>query len=336
MASLFEKRGKLWIRYKHPDGKWKAKPTNWNANHARDRREAERLVAKQSRAEQERRFLTSGASWDWVPGWIVTNWSGQSLRRYQVAWKHISEWLSRNGLEGPGSVRRAELERYIPDRMKATVGRNTASYELKYLRRVLGEAVQREYILNNPATGLRVRLEPRKEKRPWTAEELATVDADLKAREPHGWLRVTFLLGRYQAARLGSSALPLTSIDLAAKVIHWPREVMKHAKPLTQPIDARLLPELAEFVEQRRAGGYATLCDPPKMPSLEWRRYLDGLGLRGLVHHGLRVTWITSAAVAGIPQSVAQRFVGHSSATVHAVYLRFSTGDVASMLERLR
>ena len=149
--------------------------------------------------------------------------------------------------------------------MKSTVGRNTASYELKFLRRVLGEAVSRVYFLNNPATGLRVRLEPRKEKRPWTAEELATVDADLKARERFGWLRVTFLLGRYQVARLGSSALPLTSIDLAA---HWPREVMKNAKPLTQPIDARLLPELAELVEHRRAGGYATLCDLPKMPSL--------------------------------------------------------------------
>jgi hypothetical protein len=69
--------------------------------------------------------------------------------------------------------------------------------------------------------------------------------------------------------------------------------------------------------------------------SLGWRRFLDGLGFRHLSHHGLRASWITKAALSGIPEAAAKRFVNHGSSAVHAIYQKITAGDLAPMLERL-
>jgi hypothetical protein len=331
------KRGKvLWISYQTSDGKWRDRSTGYRSTDADKRKRAQRLVEAQSRKERERRITYTPTNWDWVDSWLIAEWSGSTGKRYGMAWRNIRRWLTETNLAGPQSLRREHLERFTPDRMKSGAARNSAAYELKFLRRVLGEAVQREYIPSNPATGIRIRREATKEKRPWTEAELAIVDAELIRLDRFGWMRTTFLLGRYQAARVASCALPLDAIDFDRKVIHWPPEVMKGAKPLTQPVDGRLLPDLREIAEHRRAAGHATLCDLPVLPSLEWRKFLDRLGIKGASHHGLRVTWITKAAMSGIPESIAMRFSGHSSQSVHRIYQRFGSDDVAEMLERLK
>jgi len=110
---------------------------------------------------------------------------------------------------------------------------------------------------------------------------------------------------------------------------------MKGGKAFSQPIVDGLKPVLADIVEHRQTHGQKTLADLPQLPSLEWRKFLDSLGLRHLSHHGLRASWVSRAAMAGIPEAVAQRFSNHSSTAVHRVYLKLSTGDMADMLKRL-
>jgi len=100
---------------------------------------------------------------------------------------------------------------------------------------------------------------------------------------------------------------------------------------------------LREIVEHRKASGKKTLSDIPtgakgskqKPPSVQWREYLDSLGIFDVSHHDLRRTWVTKAALAGIPEAIACRFSNHSSLTVHRIYQRFTTSDVAAMLARL-
>jgi integrase len=110
---------------------------------------------------------------------------------------------------------------------------------------------------------------------------------------------------------------------------------VKGRKAYTQPIDARLLPTLKEIVTHRRRNKCKTLCDLPELPSVEWRKFLDEMGIKGVSHHSLRVTWITKAALAGIPESVAQAFSNHDSTAVHRIYQKFTTDNIAKMLERL-
>lgn len=214
MAPLYTRGKVLWISYQTPDGDWRDRSTGYSSIDAKDRKRAQQLVVAQSRKERERKTTYTPTNWDWVDSWLVAEWSGRTGKRYRMAWRNIRQWLTETGLAGPQSVRREHLERFTPDRMKSGAARNSAGYELKFLRRVLGEAVQREYIPTNPATGIRIRREAPKEKRPWTEIELANVDTELLRLDRFGWMRTTFLLGRYQAARIGSCALPLEAIDL--------------------------------------------------------------------------------------------------------------------------
>jgi integrase len=71
----------------------------------------------------------------------------------------------------------------------------------------------------------------------------------------------------------------------------------------------------------------------PSLRSSLWGCFLDELGFKDLVHHGLRATWITRAALAGIPESLAKRFVNHASSQVHAIYQKITATDLMPMLD---
>lgn len=66
---------------------------------------------------------------------------------------------------------------------------------------------------------------------------------------------------------------------------------------------------------------------------MQWREFLDTLGLHHLCHHGLRATWITQAALRGIPESLAKRFVNHASTQVHEIYQKITATDLMPMLD---
>jgi hypothetical protein len=238
---------------------------------------------------------------------------------------------------------------YPAHRAKTGTSVNTSALELKLLAQVMDEAIARGYADKNACRNLRLARTPPKEKQPFSDEQLSKLDEIFAAGaweykvgekaisvERYGWQHVTYLLGRYQAARLMSARVPLDCIDLERARLRYPAEIVKGGKAYSQPIDERLLPELREIVARRRAAGEATLCDPPQLASLYWRKFLDSLGMTGVSHHSLRVRWVTEAARAGIPEAVAMRFSNHSSSDVHRIYLRVSQDDVAGFLKRLK
>jgi hypothetical protein len=118
--------------------------------------------------------------------------------------------------------------------------------------------------------------------------------------------------------------------------IHYPSSIVKGGKAYSQPLDDRILPELREIVARQRAAGKSTLCEPPILASLHWRKLLDSLGMTNVSHHSLRVRWVSEAAKANIPEAVAMRFSNHSSVEVHRIYAKFSQDDVASALKKLK
>ena len=197
----------------------------------------------------------------------------------------------------------------------------------------MNRAIQLGYATINPCVRMGFKRTEPKAKNPWTDEEIGIVMKAI-AFAPQ-WIAVTFLLGLYQAARLRQCMVPIADIDLKNKrITYWKtvdgRPLTKGNKPFTQPIDDRLLPKLREIIAARKAGGHRSLCDlPSAIPSVEWREFLDVCGLPRLVHHGLRVTWITRAAVSGVPMALAKRFVNHGSTSVHEIYQRLYADDIA-------
>ena len=110
---------------------------------------------------------------------------------------------------------------------------------------------------------------------------------------------------------------------------------MKGRKGFSQPIDPLFAPTLKSIMEHRRNIGEQALCTLPEIPSVEWRRFLDTLSLTHLSHHGLRATWCTKAAIAGIPEAQARRFVNHASDLIHQIYQRITATDLAPMFGAL-
>ena len=221
-------------------------------------------------------------------------------------------------------------------------GRNTAIAEIKAMGTILDEAVARGYMTANPFRKLGFKQEEQKRKMPWTLQQVEVAVAAAEEVERFGWLHVVLLLGRYQAIRLNQCQAPLVDVDLRRRIIHYPDSLVKGGKGYSQPIDPEFYPILCEIVEYRRKLGKSTLCDLPLCSSVLIRRFLDGLserdgdsGFKLLCHHGLRATWITQAALAGIPETLAKRFVNHASSEVHAIYQRITADDLMPMLDAL-
>ena len=339
VASLYYRGNTIWLSFRAPDGKWKRKSTGYRKDNGGDRRAAKRLADKQTLQERLSCPVAHQGSWDFAPSYIAQRWGkangSNTPATYHRRWHALESWLKAIGRFGPVNVTRADCLGYPAWRIAHGGSKNTAVYELKLLSELFDEAIRRGYCDANPASKLRIERDSPSERRIWTDDELDRVARALEAADRFGWMRVTYLLGRWQAARIGSCAIPLDDIDLERGVIHYAQPKGGRDRAYSQPIDKHLLPKLAEIVEYRRSIGATTLCDLPVLRGLHWRTFLNSLSILGTSHHGLRRTWITKAAIAGIPESAACKFTNHSSVDIHRLYLRYSTSDLASMLERL-
>jgi integrase len=336
MASLHVRGKVIWISYRNESGEWKYRSTGYRQANIVERRAAERLCAAASLRERTTATARS-TNWEFVPDWLAATHSHPlTLRSYQKRWKALRIWLHDIDVGGPQQLTRENCQAYPAWRAQNGGARNTSVKELQLMSAVLQEAVRRGYIQSNVAHNLRIKRDPAAEKRPFTDEELSRIDKALRAQS-HSWLMASYCLGRWQGSRLSQCAVPLDSIDLDRQVIHYPAGIMKGGRALTQPIDPHALPILRDLVAHRRSIGATSLCDLPEMPSLEWRHFLDSLEppIHGASHHCFRVTLVTRFALAGVPESLAAKYTGHSSIAMHRIYQKYTTQDVADVLKRL-
>jgi hypothetical protein len=344
MASLFNRPDSpfVWIRYKAANGKWKAANTGFRKNTPGDRTQARLLVREQSAREARQKLVDPGkASFEeWLPSWVEQKWGQgpkETLRHRRNSTRNWLAYLRKVGITTPAGLKRGDVFDYVAHRQAQGVSRNTALTEAKFFAQVLDEAILRGFIQTNVARKLGLKRNEEKHKQTWTPEQIETALQAAESSDKFGWIHVALLLGKFQASRLNQSEVPLSAIDLERGAFHWPAELMKSRKQFDQPVDPKFLPLLAEIVAHRKKLGKSTLADLPRnpSPSLELRAFLDSIGLAGLSHHGLRATWVTRAALAGIPEAVAMRFSGHASREVHSIYQSVTAADATSFFEKL-
>jgi integrase len=341
MASTYLRRDSpfIWIRYKDAGGNWKSANSGYRQDNMGDRKQAEKLAQRKSLEAMVNKPVTAASHcWEaWVCPWMVARWgnrTSETSKRYSCYFWRWLKYFKEKQITQPAALRREHVINYLEWRKKHGGSRNTAIHEIKFLAQVMEEAVNRGYIDKNPVRKLGIKKDDPAEKVPWSDDEVAKVEKALVERDKFGWMHVTFLMGYHQAARLRQSQIPISRIDFKRRIIDYPSEKVKDGKGYSQPISPAFYPILQELVAHRQSLGKSMLCDLPAFgESIEWRRFLDKLGLKHLVHHGLRATWITQAALGGIPESLAKRFVNHASSQVHAIYQKITATDLMPMLD---
>ena len=325
MASIYHKNDSpyIWIRYKSEDSKWKGKPTKYRWENFGEVRQARLLARKQTEIEQTRPPRGSRQDFDaWVVGWLAGKYGGtnrRTLESYLQTWRPLKRYLDANGLTSPHQIKREFAENYLTARTKKT-SRNTAIRDIKIFGMILEEAMRREFITMNPLRRLGLKRAPAKHKEVWKDDEIQTFAAALVGAPR--WMRCAFYFGLYQACRLRQCQLSLSAVDLSRSTICYPAALVKTAADFAQPIDPRFAPILEGLIAEALCEGDAAICAVPWDASLRFRALFKKLKLMHLCHHGLRSTWITRAAIAGVKEAEAMAFVFHSSREVHAVYRR--------------
>lgn len=337
----------LWVRFKK-GGKWVGERTPWKVGDRAGEKKARQLAAQRTLEEMAAGNRTpSGEFADWVDAWLLQKYGSRKTTTYSIyctQWGWISRWLEERGYKHPQDITRESLSDYRAWRMPREGVRrkgasiNTILPEIRTFGRILKEAKLRGYCREVVTRDLGWKPEDRKEYEPWSNEE---IDRALKASaglpKKDQWIRAALILGAYQAARSAQIEVPLSAIDFDAGLIRWPKEVMKGKKrDWVQPLDPRAAKLLKPIVKARKAAKKKTLADRPTLYALRVRRWLDSKAIAiPKVLHGLRATWITKAALAGIPEAVSRAYVHHAGEEVHRIYQRIKPAETGEFLSRI-
>lgn len=322
-VSVYARTGssKWYISYPGPDGRRKHKATSHGVGDHSGRRKAydeAMQLAKQSAGR--------GGDWLWVIPWLRLKHSGRTLQRYESSWSHVQRWLLDSGVTSPQAVRYAHVQAYMAWRVSQKrprgtfISHNTALLEVKVLGMVMRESVRRELVEANPLAQIGIRRKPGREKPAMTPDEIATIRTAL-LDEPT-WMTECFEIAIHQGCRLTETQVPVDQVDLVNQAITFKG---KAGKVFT----TMLHPALVPLVRRKQAEGSKVLCTLPRMAAKAWHGFFRRIKLGHLCFHSTRVTVITQMARSGVPQGVAQSFVGHASATVHRIYQRLSVPDLA-------
>jgi integrase len=289
-----------------------------------DVRQARLLARRQSEIEAAARENHGERLDEWVLPWIIEKYGQAETSTagvYKRWWRAVARFLDEEGIATAGQVRRELAGKYLAWRGKHGGGRNSAIAEMKLLGMVMDEAKARGHCQDNPLRRLGIKRDKPAEKLVWSDADITRAAAHFEREKSH-WMLCAFYFGLYQAARLRQCQLPISAIRLEARVISYSGNLVKGGEGFTQPIDGRFLPILTRLVSAAKGN---TLCAVPWDASIRLRRSLDRAGLPGLCQHGLRATWITRAAQAGVPESQAMAFCHHESREVHRVYKKLSS-----------
>ena len=273
--------------------------------------------------------------WGWVGDWLKVRFrnSPLTLQGESIRWSQVSAYLDSVKIVGPEQISYKHAEDYIAWRT-AQVKRaskrhptyNTALQEVRFLSRVMREAVRRGQIHTSPLERLSLRKDPPAEKPEMTDDEIAQIRARLP--EYADWMTPCFEIAIHQGCRLKETSVPFSRINIAARTIQFHA---KRGKIFTTRLHANLVPLLTAI----KATGAKETCLLPRMPGKEWHWFFKGRAERGrapflphLCFHCTRVSVVTRLARAGVPIQQAMAYVGHANELIHRIYQRLKPADV--------
>ena len=270
--------------------------------------------------------------------------AASTLKAKRIVWMHFAEWLE---LNHPEIAHLKQLQHaHVAEYLRALRINHTASTynnRVCVLREVCRTLSEQAGVDEDPWRGVRLLPDDSHTRREFTFDELMRIvqEADRTRGNAEGEWRLLFLIGIYTGLRLGDCCcLHAREINLERGIIQViPRKVKKHLKgrPVTIPLHDELATALGHVAQR---DGYVL----PTIASWylgddRWRvgdglaRIFKAAGIRTSVHiegrrtatpdatfHSLRHTFVSFAANAGVPLTVVQSIVGHTSSAMTRHY----------------
>lgn len=328
MASYY-KRGDspfFWIRYLRADGSWGNKSSGIRVDSVGSLRKVSRLVAEESKAEAALKHDGPvSLMTNWVPAWIDGHYKKEKTSiRYAAAWAWLSLFFKERDVLHPGEVTARLCHDYMEWRTNPPEGRrkaswNTALCEVRFLGAVMREACLRGLAVANPCWGLRLARAVPKEKREVSKADELVIRAALKDQPV--WMQESFEVAIKHGCRLRECAVPMERIDA--------ENIIRFATKGGREHVVRAHEDVVPIIERARKEKRKVLVEMPmENCSKDWVKFFTGLGLP-YSFHCLRVTVVTRLARAGISESQAMRYVGHSSTLVHSLYRKLRPEDLS-------
>lgn len=299
-----------------------------------------RKLAENSRAETSE---LAAASWaTWVDPYLRMKYAQPSqagtLKIELHRWRWVEAFLAERKILTPSGVTYQVGLDFMEWRQRHKTrgghgGWNNALGELRFLGRLMREAVRRGFVAASPLERMGLKRHKPEEKPEITNEEIAAIRAALAARESHlpigkQWMTVCFEIAIHQGCRLTETQVPLADIDEAAGTIRFRQ---KGDRIFTTRLHDGLMP----LIRRLRAAKLTHTCELPRMAAKEWHWFFKGRPERNwpavaprLCFHCTRVTVITRLARAGVPIAKAMAYVGHADATIHRIYQRLQAPDL--------
>jgi integrase len=271
---------------------------------------------------------------DWLNHWLEMKEqvrSGKTMDRYRQVIRDFTASLGNRANFALAHLIPKDLLTYRNSIVAAKKTARTANLSLKVVSAALNAALRQGYIPSNPATAV--------ESLPVKSEERATftpAQVVKLVRTANGDWRGAVLLGYYTGARLSDVAnMRWEAIDWSNKVIRFtPRKTKKPvAIPLHRDLERELLkragigkavmfPALAGKDTGGRHGLSGQFAALMEKAGIEAKRTQTNGGRRlsDLSFHGLRHSFNSAMANAGIAQEIRQKLTGHTSAETNKVY----------------
>ena len=339
MASLFKRPRSpyWWIKWINEAGILTRESTGKRWDSVQETRDARKIRASKEITERTATPKVRGehALSTWVQPWLVaTHKKETTLEVYLGAWENLTRFFDSRGIRVAAQITREHCYQYLDwrqsmgnknerRRRRKNVCRNTAIHDLRTLRKVLYEAVNRDMIAKNPASKLRLKMDVKAQKPCITAEQQAIVEGNALPE----WMRISWTIAINQGCRLNETSLPLDRVDFDNDLITF--EIKDGSLHTT-----KLMPAVKALLLTLQDQGCKKTWEFHRLASRDWSRKLKSIGMP-FSFHSTRVTVITKLARAGVNEQMARRFIGHASSEIHAVYTRLQADDLSACVKAI-
>ena len=290
--------------------------------------------------------------------------SPSTLRSKRTTWMAFARWTEHNHPEVSdlAQVTPRIVAEYLAE-FRCRHSASTYNGHVCALREMFRVLADKAGIVDDPWADVRLRTDDSVSRRELTLDELSRLHA-AASRKGAEW-RLLVATGIYTGMRLGDCCrLAWDSVNLERGVIQVvPAKTRRSSRgrPVTIPIHAQLLDEL-RLAQDRRSGSdvasqWAGFVNPVVAELYERANWRIDEGLRQLfkaagismsVHvggrrrksvvasfHSLRHTFVSLSANAGVPLSVVQSIVGHSSTAMTRHYYHESEAALRKAVDAI-